>query len=68
MQAFAKKQRRCTVTQILKNLLKMNLSNAKNGSWPGVNMTQPLKYRESSYSLAELEQRLTSEVNGYTKR
>ena len=56
------------MTQILKNLLKMNLSNAKNGSWPGVNMTQPLKYRESSYSLAELEQRLTSEVNGYTKR
>lgn len=29
--------------------------------------SEPLKYRESQYTLAELERRLTAEVNGFSK-
>ena len=56
------------MTKLLKNIFKMNFSNAKTGGWPGVEMSQPLKYRESSYTVAELEKRLTAEVNGFAGR
>ena len=51
--------------KFLKSILSMRFSDAKTGGWPGTPMTQPLKYRESSYTLAELERRLTAEINGY---
>ena len=56
------------MTKLLKNIFKMNFSNAKTGGWPGVEMAQPLKYRESTYTLSELERRLNAEVNGYGTR
>ena len=56
------------MAKLLKNIFKMNFSNAKTGGWPGVEMAQPLKYRESSYTVAELEKRLVAEVNGYRVR
>ena len=46
----------------------MRISDAKTGGWPGTPMWQPLKYRESNYTLAELERRLTADVNGYGTR
>ena len=56
------------MSKLLKNIFKMNFTNAKTGGWPGVGMGQPLKYRESSYTVAELEKRLTAEVNGFAGR
>ena len=56
------------MTKLLKNIFKMNFSNAKTGGWPGVEMGQPLKYRESTYTLSELERRLNAEVNGFGTR
>ena len=56
------------MSKLLKNIFKMNFSDAKTGGWPGVEMGQPLKYRESSYTVAELEKRLVAEVNGYRSR
>jgi hypothetical protein len=56
------------MTKLLKNIFSMRFSDAKNGGWPGTPMGQPLKYRESSYTLAELEKRLVAEVNGYRVR
>jgi hypothetical protein len=56
------------MTKLLKNIFKMNFTNAKTGSWAGVPMGQPLKYREASYTVAELEKRLTAEVNGFSCR
>tara|TARA_Y100001937_G_C7028688_1_gene289034 strand:- start:234 stop:407 length:174 start_codon:yes stop_codon:yes gene_type:complete len=50
--------------QWLKQIFSMRFSDAKTGGWPGTPMGQPLKYRESSYTLAELERRLNAEVNG----
>ena len=49
----------------LKSIFSMRFSDAKTGGWPGTPMGQPLKYRESSYTLAELERRLTADINGY---
>ena len=46
----------------------MRFSDGKTGGWPGTPMGQPLKYRESNYTLAELERRLTADVNGYGTR
>ncbi|MEK9696348.1 MAG: hypothetical protein VW270_11315 [Candidatus Poseidoniales archaeon] len=43
---------------VLKKMLKIDM--AKN--------TPMLKYRESQYTLAELERRLTAEINGYGTR
>ena len=51
------------MTKLLKNIFSMRFSNAKTGGWPGTPMSKPLKYRESSYTLAELEKRLSAEVN-----
>jgi hypothetical protein len=42
----------------LKKMLKIDIT-------PGTPM---LKYRESNYTLAELERRLTAEINGYGTR
>ena len=56
------------MTKLLKTIFKMNFSNAKTGGWPGVEMRQPLRYRESNYTVAELEKRLVAEVNGYRVR
>ena len=39
---------------IIKNILKLDFYTGK-----------PLKYRESNYTLAELEKRLVAEVNGF---
>ncbi len=52
----------------LKSIFSMRFSDAKTGGWPGTPMGQPLKYRESAYTLAELERRLTADVNGFTGR
>ena len=52
----------------LKSIFSMHFSDAKTGGWPGTPMGQPLKYRESSYTLAELERRLTADINGYGTR
>ena len=52
----------------LKEICSMRFSNAKKGGWPGTHMSQPLKYRESTYTLSELERRLTAEVNGFAGR
>ena len=49
----------------LKSIFSMRFSDAKTGGWPGTPMGQPLKYRESGYTLAELERRLTADLNGY---
>ena len=54
--------------KFLKSIFSMRFSDAKTGSWPGTPMGQPLKYRESSYTLAELEKRLSAEVNGFAQR
>ena len=51
-----------------KTILSMRFSDAKKGGWPGTPMAQPLKYRESSYTLAELERRLNAEINGFSTR
>lgn len=56
------------MTKILKNIFSMRFSDAKKGGWPGTPMKQPLKYRESSYTVAELEKRLNAEVNGFVQR
>jgi hypothetical protein len=56
------------MTKLLKNIFSMRFSDAKNGGWPGTPMGQPLKYREASYTVAELEKRLNAEVNGYMQR
>ena len=42
--------------KILKDIFKLNFYTGR-----------PLKYRESNYTLAELEKRLVSEVNGYRR-
>jgi hypothetical protein len=55
------------MTEILKNIFTMRFSDAKSGGWPGTPMAQPLKYRESTYTIAELEKRLTAEVNGFNR-
>tara|TARA_B100000927_G_C16193783_1_gene360600 strand:+ start:87 stop:260 length:174 start_codon:yes stop_codon:yes gene_type:complete len=54
--------------QWLKKICSMRFSDAKKGGWPGTPMGQPLKYRESNYKLAELEKRLTAEVNGFSNK
>lgn len=54
--------------KFLKSIFSMRFSDAKKGGWPGTPMTKPLKYRESSYTLAELERRLSAEINGYGTR
>lgn len=46
----------------------MRFSDAKKGGWPGTQMSRPLKYRESNYTLSELERRLNAEINGYGTR
>lgn len=51
--------------KFLKSIFSMRFSDAKTGSWPGTPMGQPLKYRESNYTLAELERRLVAEINGH---
>lgn len=51
------------MSNFFKTIFSMRFSDAKKGGWPGTPMLQPLKYRESSYTLAELERRLTAEVN-----
>ena len=56
------------MTKLLKNIFSMRLSDAKTGGWPGTPMVQPLKYREASYTVAELEKRLNAEVNGFIQR
>jgi len=56
------------MTKLLKNIFSMRFSDAKNGGWPGTPMGQPLKYREASYTVAELEKRLNAEVNGFSVR
>ena len=56
------------MTKLLKSIFSMRFSDAKTGSWAGTPMGQPLKYRESSYTVAELEKRLVAEVNGYRVR
>ena len=53
---------------LIKTIFSMRFSDAKKGGWPGTPMGQPLKYRESVYTLAELERRLTEEVNGFAGR
>ena len=54
--------------KLLKSIFSLRFSDAKKGGWPGTHMGQPLKYRESTYTLAELERRLTADVNGYGTR
>jgi hypothetical protein len=54
--------------KLLKSIFSMRFSDAKTGGWPGTPMATPIKYRESSYTLAELERRLTAEVNGFGAR
>ena len=46
------------MVSILKKIFTMDIS---------VKGSEPLKYRESQYTLAELERRLTAEVNGFSK-
>ena len=45
------------MTKLLKNIFKLDLYSGK-----------PLRYCESSYTIAELEKRLMAEVNGYKVR
>ena len=54
--------------KFLKSIFSMRFSDAKKGGWPGTPMGRPLKYREAAYTLAELERRLTADVNGYGTR
>ena len=56
------------MTKLLKSIFSMRFSDAKTGGWPGTPMGQPLKYREASYTVAELEKRLNAEVNGFIQR
>ena len=56
------------IKRFIKQIVSMRISDAKTGGWPGTPMGQPLKYRESTYTLAELERRLTADVNGYGTR
>jgi|TARA_B100001057_G_C22696163_1_gene889803 hypothetical protein len=56
------------MTKLLKNIFSMRFSDAKTGSWAGTPMGQPLKYRESNYTVAELEKRLVAELNGFASR
>lgn len=56
------------MSNFFKTIFSMRFSNAKKGGWPGTPMGQPLKYRESSYTLSELERRLSAEINGYGTR
>jgi len=51
------------MSKLLKNIFKMNFTNAKTGGWPGVAMKAPLKYRESNYTVAELEKRIVADIN-----
>ena len=53
------------IKRVIKQIVSMRISDAKTGGWPGTPMGQPLKYRESTYTLAELERRLTADINGY---
>lgn len=53
---------------LIKTIFSMRFSDAKKGGWPGTPMSQPLKYRESNYTLAELERRLNADVNGFGTR
>ena len=54
--------------KLLKKICSMRFSDTKTGGWPGTHMAQPLKYRESTYTLSELERRLNAEVNGFGTR
>ena len=56
------------IKRFINKIVSMRFSDAKTGGWPGTSMGQPLKYRESSYTLAELERRLTADINGYGTR
>ena len=51
------------MTKLLKSIFSMRFSDAKTGSWAGTPMRTPLRYREASYTLAELEKRIISEIN-----
>ena len=53
------------IKRFIKQIGSMRISDAKTGGWPGTPMGQPLKYRESTYTLAELERRLTADIHGY---
>ena len=53
------------IKRFISKIASMRFSDAKKGGWPGTPMGQPLKYRESTYTLAELERRLTADINGY---
>ena len=52
----------------LKKICSMRFSDTKTGGWPGTHMAKPLKYRESNYTVAELEKRLVAELNGFASR
>lgn len=56
------------IKRFINKIVSMRFSDAKTGDWPGTPMGQPLKYRESTYTLAELERRLTADINGYGTR
>ena len=56
------------MSNFFKTIFSMRFSDAKKGGWPGTPMLQPLKYRESSYTLAELARSLTAEINGFGTR
>ena len=56
------------MSNFFKTIFSMRFRDAKKGGWHGSPMLQPLKYRESSYTLAELERRLTAEINGFGTR
>ncbi len=51
------------MTKLLKSIFSMRFSDAKTGGWPGTYMRTPLRYREASYTVAELEKRIISEIN-----
>ena len=42
------------IKRFINKIVSMRFSDAKKGGWPGTPMGQPLKYRESTYTLAEL--------------
>ena len=56
------------IKRFINKIVSMRFSDAKTGGGPGTPMGQPLKYRESTYTLAELERRLTADINGYGAR
>jgi len=56
------------IKRFINKIVSMRFSDAKTGGWPDTPMGQPLKYRESTYTLAELERRLTADINGYGTR